>query len=574
MPYTSKHGEVFVPNVTLTDYVLARADAAPPGATAFTDGPTGRAVAYSSLRSHISSVAAGLWQRGLRKGEVMAIFMPNHPEYFFAFHGAASIGAIVTTLNPVYTSSEIAHQMSDSGAVFIVTVRALLDKVDGAVAKGAPLRRVLVVDADDADEGAHPPRTPFGMLLCDGGSPPRVQIEPSRDTLVIPYSSGTSGLPKGVVLTHSNVVANLQQISANASLNNMSSDDVVLGVLPFFHIYGMVIVLNFALSRGAHIVTMPSFDPPLFLRLLKAHAVSILHAAPPIIGFLAKHPSVDAVLPLPRLREIMSGAAPLGPELASEAMRRLGLRELRQGYGMTEMSPVSHMMPLGRGGDCIGSIGELMPSMRCKVVAVDSGCEVGVGEVGELWLAGPNIMQGYLSSPEATASTIDAEGYAYDIARVHTRHGPCACSTRASPPSSRFLHTGDVGFVDTEGRYFVVDRVKELIKVKGFQVAPAELEAILLSDVRVADAAVIGLPDERSGELPKAYVVRQAAHPTLSAEQVKAYVAERTTAYKHLAHVEFVEAVPKSAAGKILRKDLRKMEDGRRNANGSARSRL
>ena len=181
------------------------------------------------------------------------------------------------------------------------------------------------------------------------------------------------------------------------------------------------------------------------------------------------------MLPLPQLREIMSGAAPLGPELASAAMHRLGLRELRQGYGMTEMSPVSHMMPLGRGGACIGSIGELMPSMRCKVVAVDSGREVGVGEVGELWLAGPNIMQGYLNRPEATASTIDAEGY---------------------------LHTGDVGYVDAEGRYYVVDRVKELIKVKGFQVAPAELEAILLSDARVADAAVIGVPDQSSNPYP------------------------------------------------------------------------
>ena len=542
MPFTSKHGDVSVPNVTLTDYILSRADAAPPGAMAFTDGASGRSVPYSSLRKLVDSVAAGLWQRGLRKGDVLAIFMPNYPQYFFAFHGAASIGAIVTTLNPVYTSSEIAHQMSDSGAVAIVTVSALLEKVEDAVAKGAPLRRVFVVDAESADEGACPPRTPFEVLLRNGGSPPPVHIEPSRDTLVIPYSSGTSGLPKGVVLTHTNVVANLRQINANRSLNSISSDDVVLGVLPFFHIYGMVIVLNFALSCGAHVVTMPGFDPPLFLRLLKSHGVSVVHAAPPIIGFLAKHPSVDAVLPLPRLREIMSGAAPLGAELASAAMGRLGLRELRQGYGMTEMSPVSHMMPLGRGGSCIGSIGELMPSMRCKIVAADTGREVGVGERGELWLAGPNIMQGYLNRPEATASTIDADG---------------------------FLHTGDVGYVDEEGRYYVVDRVKELIKVKGFQVAPAELEALLLSDERVADAAVIGVPDERSGELPKAYVVRQPKQ-ALSVDDVKAYVAERTTSYKHLAYVEFVNAVPKSAAGKILRKELRKMEEQRR----SARSKL
>ena len=251
MHFASKHGEVSVPDVTLTEYVLATADAAPPGQTAFTDGPSGRTFGYASLRMLVDGVAAGLWQRGLRKGDVLAIFMPNHPEYFLAFHGAASIGAVVTTLNPVYTSHEIAHQMSDSGAVAIVTVPALLAKVEGAVAQGAPVRRVyLVGDSDCADECAHPPRTLFDVLLRTGGCPPRVHIDPVRDTLVIPYSSGTSGLPKGVVLTHRNVVANLVQISANRSLNAISSDDVVLGVLPFFHIYGMVIVLNFALRTS------------------------------------------------------------------------------------------------------------------------------------------------------------------------------------------------------------------------------------------------------------------------------------------------------------------------------------
>jgi len=285
------------------------------------------------------------------------------------------------------------------------------------------------------------------------------------------------------------------------------------------------------------VVVMPGFEPDLFLSVLKEHEVTVCHVAPPIIGFLAKSPLVDSVLPLPRLKELFSGAAPLGTEVATETIKRLGLRALRNGYGMTEMSPASHICPYGQPPAKLGAIGTLLPNMRCKLVSTETGQPVGRNERGELWCEGPNVMQGYLNRPDATAETIDVDG---------------------------FLHTGDVGYVDDEGYYYVVDRVKELIKVKGFQVAPAELEALLLGFEAVADAAVIGVPDEKAGELPKAYVVRQKGYEALSHSEVKAFVAGKVTPYKEIAEVEFVDAVPKSAAGKILRKELRKMEEERR----------
>jgi len=322
----------------------------------------------------------------------------------------------------------------------------------------------------------------------------------------------------------------------------VTSKDTLLAVLPFYHIYGMVVIMNCGLKVGAKIVTIPAFEPELYMKLLKQHGVTVAHVAPPLVQFLAKSPAVDAHLPFPKLRQLFSGAAPLGVDLSNQAKQRLGAGlEVSQGYGMTEMSPVSHCD--GASGAKLGSIGLLVPSMQCKIVDPDTGKEQPAGteaQRGEMWLRGPNIMKGYHRNDKATKETIDADGW---------------------------LRTGDIAFVDSDGVYFVVDRLKELIKAKGFQVAPAELEALLVKHPEVADAAVIGAPADKyggregDGEVPKAFVVLQAGSK-LTEAALSEWLAPQVTAYKRINAfaIDFVETVPKSASGKILRKDLREIE--------------
>jgi len=292
--------------------------------------------------------------------------------------------------------------------------------------------------------------------------------------------------------------------------------------------------MNCGLSLGAKTVTMAKFDPAAYLTNLRTHAVTIAHVAPPVVNFLAKHPAVESFLPLPCLKELFCGAAPLGQELALAAKTRLHLETVRQGYGMTEMAPASHVGL--RGTIKHGSIGQLVPNMECKLVDPETGLAKGVGEceVGEIWLKGPNVMPGYFGAADATAETIDSEG---------------------------FLHTGDIGYVDQDGDFWIVDRLKELIKVKGFQVAPAELEALLVECADIQDAAVIGIAAQRDGDgqIPKAFVVKKEG-VELSEDSVKEWVQARVVSYKCLGRVEFVEKIPKSASGKILRKELRARE--------------
>jgi acyl-CoA synthetase (AMP-forming)/AMP-acid ligase II len=319
-----------------------------------------------------------------------------------------------------------------------------------------------------------------------------------------------------------------------AATAEVAKDDVLCAILPFFHIYGMTVLMNCGLRAGATLVTMPKFDPAGYLKILKIYGVTIAHVAPPVVNFLAKHPAVESVLPLPKLKELLSGAAPLGQELADAAKKRLGITSLRQGYGMTEMSPASHIGVFGSSKS--GSIGRLVPNMLCKIVDPETGSPKGFGEaeVGEMWLKGPNIMQGYLGDHMVTAETIVEDGW---------------------------LRTGDIAYVDADGDYWIVDRLKELIKVKGFQVAPAELEDLLLKHPEIVDAAVIGVaaPREGDGQVPKAFVVKQEGSE-LTEEAVKKWAMEKVNAYKAIAHVEFIDKVPKSASGKILRKDLRARE--------------
>jgi acyl-CoA synthetase (AMP-forming)/AMP-acid ligase II len=295
-------------------------------------------------------------------------------------------------------------------------------------------------------------------------------------------------------------------------------------VLPFFHIYGMTVIMNQGLTAGATIVTMPRFDLEQFLDLVEAHGVTIGHLVPPIVLALAKHPAVEG-RDFSKLRAIKCGAAPLGPELTEQAAKRVGAI-ITQGYGMTETSPVTHLNRIDREIKP-GTIGQALPMTECRIVDPESGEDVEDGERGELWMRGPQVMKGYLNNEEATAATLDSEGW---------------------------IHTGDVAIVDSDGYFTIVDRLKELIKYKGYQVAPAELEALLASHPAVADVAVIGVPDEEAGELPKAFVVP--ADGEVDADELMAWVAERVAPQKQVRLVESVEEIPKSPSGKILRRVL------------------
>ena len=516
--YKSAVASIDYPAVSITEHVLRmakeRADA-----VAMHDGSSGRELTYAQLDAQIRSLAGGLAARGVGPGTTWALMAPNMPEYAVVFHGLAYAGATVTTLNPTYGAEELAFQLRDSKSTAIVTVGPFLEVAKAAAAE-AGVDEVIVIGPGDA--------TPIGDYF---GPALEAQVEVDLEThiVVLPYSSGTTGFPKGVMLTHRNLVANLEQLGGHLQVD---PDEACYAVLPFFHIYGMQVLMNFAISRGAKVVCVPRFDLVQMLELTQSLKITRLFLVPPIILALAKHPVVDK-FDLSSVVEIFSGAAPLGGEIAEAAAQRLGCR-IAQGYGMTELSPVTHA--IYPGDYKAASVGTLVADTEARLVDPESGEDAAPGARGELWVRGPQVMLGYLENPEATAQTIDAEGW---------------------------LHTGDIAIIDEDGHTFIVDRLKELIKVKGFQVAPAELEALLITNPRVADVAVIGIPDAESGEAVKAFIV---AAPTpegeaeLDADAVKAFVSERVATYKQLAHVEFIDAIPKSASGKILRRELRDRE--------------
>ena len=370
--------------------------------------------------------------------------------------------------------------------------------------------------------------TSFDSLLIDNGRAEQVEIDPLEDLIALPYSSGTTGLPKGVMLTHHNLVANICQMEG---LCYFYETDTLICVLPLFHIYGLVVVLNMGLYSGSTIVMMPRFELESFLKAVQDYDVSLAHLVPPVVLALSKHPVVDNYK-LANLKTIFSGAAPLGEELTRACMDRLGIN-IRQGYGMTETSPVTHSSPAPPRVSKFGSVGVPAPNTECKIVDLGTGEPLGPGQRGEVCVRGPQIMKGYLNRPDATAETIDPEGW---------------------------LHTGDIGYADEDGHFFIVDRAKELIKYKGFQVAPAELEAVLLTHPYVADAAVIPYPDEEAGEVPKGIVVLREPAET---EAILQFVAERVAPHKRIRYLEFVDKIPKSPSGKILRRVLVDMEKAR-----------
>jgi acyl-CoA synthetase (AMP-forming)/AMP-acid ligase II len=520
MIITSQFPPVEVLDVPIHDAVLGRAQEYG-DRPAMVDGVTGQEISYAQLDRLSRRVAAGLAELGIRHGDTIALYSPNTILYPVVFYGATRAGATVTTVNALYTADELHKQLVDSKAKLLVTISLFLPVATAAI-EGTDVTQIFVCDQAEGYRSV-------SELFASTGPEPDVTIDPAEDVAVLPYSSGTTGAAKGVMLTHRNIATNISQAEV---MITVAEDERIIAILPFFHIYGLSVLMNLPLRLGATVVVLPKFELQQFLTTLDEQRITRAFVAPPVVLALAKHPAVDGV-DLSRLKYVTSAAAPLDGELAEACAKRLGLHAVLQAYGMTELSPGTHAVPQDDPEPPPGAVGKLFPSTEMRLVGAD-GNDVGEGETGEIWIRGPQVMKGYLGRQAETDATIDPDGW---------------------------LHTGDIGRVDERGYLYVVDRVKELIKYHGYQVAPAELEAVLLTDDRIADAAVIGV-DAEGNEVPKAFVVPMPGVPLSEADVIE-YVAARVAPYKKIRQVEFIDAVPKAASGKILRRELRAREAAR-----------
>jgi long-chain acyl-CoA synthetase len=479
----------------------------------------GRKISYRELDGLANSFANALATLGVKKGDRVALYMTNRPEYIISLYGIARLGAVFTPMNPTYKEGEIAHQLNDADASVLVLQESLYPLVRSVRQQVKSLKEIIVV-GQRAEEGAHR----FHDLLRQSSPkhPQQVPLVWVEDLVALPYSSGTTGLPKGVMLTHQNLVANNVQF---ISSGRIMEQDTLLVFLPFYHIYGIMLVSG-GIYAGATLVIMEAFDLERSLTLVQQYEVTLYYAVPPILIALDNYPDL-AKFDLSHLRYIMVGAAPLAPDVAQRVQSKTGVRVL-QGYGLTEASPITHLNPVDQGQIKLESVGLAVSNQEQKIVDLETGeRELDVGEVGELLVKGPHVMKGYWKAPEETSRAL--------------RQG--------------WLYTGDIGKLDAEGYLYIVDRKKDMIKYKGFSVAPAEVEAVLFTHPAVADCAVIGKPDAESGEIPKALVMLRPGEE-VSADALMDFVGSRIAGYKKVREVEFVTTIPKTASGKVLRRVL------------------
>nr|ALM23512.1 4-coumarate-CoA ligase 2 [Ziziphus jujuba] len=530
--FKSKLPDIPISNhVPLHTYCFERSLVEFPDRPCLIVGSTGKTYTFAETHLISSKIAAGLSTLGIKKGDVIMILLQNCAEFVFAFMGASIIGAVSTTANPFYTVPEIFKQFNASKSKLIITQSQYVDKLrepgGGQYPKLGQDFKVITVD--------DPPENCLDFSVISDANEnefPEVVID-AEDPVALPFSSGTTGLPKGVVLTHKSLITSVaQQVDGDNPNLYLTEEDVVLCVLPMFHIFSLNSVLLNSLRVGAAVLIMHKFEIGALLELIQRHRVSVAAVVPPLVLALAKNPMVDK-FDLSSIRLVLSGAAPLGKELEEALRNRVPQAVLGQGYGMTEAGPVLSMC-LGFAKQPFptksGSCGTVVRNAELKVVDPESGCSLGYNQPGEICIRGSQIMKGYLNDGEATANTIDEDGW---------------------------LHTGDIGYVDDDDEIFIVDRVKEIIKFKGFQVPPAELEALLVGHPSIADAAVVPQKDEVAGEVPVAFVVRSTNGVELTEEAVKEFISKQVVFYKRLHKVYFVHAVPKSPSGRILRKDLR-----------------
>uniref|UniRef100_A0A1B6DDZ7 Luciferin 4-monooxygenase n=1 Tax=Clastoptera arizonana TaxID=38151 RepID=A0A1B6DDZ7_9HEMI len=525
-------GPVKIPQMTLPQYIWKNFEEYS-GKPAITCGSSGRSYTYGEARFISNAFARAVVSTiGLKKGDCIGLLMPNIPEYVFAMYGALEAGLVVTFVNPLYTSGEILRQFENAGVKCCVTIPQLF-KVAESISPSLKFYKGTVIVGGDSD----PSSKVFGFKEIVTKTSANImlpEVSPS-DVALLPYSSGTTGLPKGVMLTHTNCAVNLEQCNHPSIIQHTpTSEDFqerVLSVLPFFHIYGCNGILNTSLVYGLHMISIPKFTPESYIECVLKYKPTVLFVVPSLLLFLASHPSVKSEH-LTSIKEVTCGAAPATKSLIEKFKDKVGRNDIiiKQGYGMTETSPVTLFTPHGAPSSKEGSTGQLIKGTRAKVVSLTTGSVLGPHSSGELCIQGPQIMKGYLNNEEATRETIDEHGW---------------------------LHTGDVAYYDEEGFFYIVDRTKELIKVKGNQVSPTELENIVIQMSGIADVAVVGIPDVLSGEIPRAFVVlRPGFH--ITEEEIIAFVEPKVAPYKKLAGgVRFLDMIPRNPAGKVLRNELK-----------------
>ncbi|KAI0058399.1 AMP binding protein [Artomyces pyxidatus] len=543
--YTSPLPSVDIPSESIWTFLFntCKHDLALP---AYIDAPTGRTLTRADVRALSLQFAYGARSRlRIARGDTAMIFSPNSLAWPVALLGLVAAGARATLANSAYTPPELAYQYTDSGArvVFahpdLVGVVREMFKLLKVPEEEAQARLVVLELGGTGDVARKEGLLALESLLGTGALESEEKFtaeQAANETLLLCYSSGTTGKPKGVETTHRNLIS-VMAIIKPVQLQLQPGKDVLLGVLPFYHIYGVVKLVLYPLSAGIPVAIMPKFDAEQFCRNIERYRVTTIWVVPPIILALVHHPAVMKYN-MTSLCYLSSGAAPLGAAMVSAAIKRLksvgATVDIAQGYGLTETSPVTHLLPRAHAQRKVGSIGILLPNLEARLV-VDDESDAKEGEPGELWVRGPVVMKGYLNNPSATANAITPDGW---------------------------FKTGDVAVVDSEGFYQIVDRKKELIKYKGFQVPPAELESVLLQHPDIVDVAVIGIDDPaQATELPRAYVAHKAGPsgaPPSFPKDVEAWIKSRVAKHKYLrGGVVVIDAIPKSAAGKILRRQLR-----------------
>ncbi|RJT01160.1 long-chain fatty acid--CoA ligase [Halococcus sp. IIIV-5B] len=495
----------------------------------------GRDLSYREFWAQVGQFAAGLAEVGIEPGDRVGVYLPNLPQFVVSFHGALRAGAVVVPMNPQYKSREIGHLLDDSGAKLVVTLADLVPVV-GEVRDETEVE--TVVSLGEAD-GA----TSFEEFLVDES--PAVVDRADDDVACQPYTSGTTGQPKGVLLTHDNLASNAR-MAVDLLPGGTKPDDRSLGVLPLFHIYGMTVTMNTSLFSGAAYYPLPSWDAQQALSLIESEEITIMQGVPAMYNDVVNQPNLDE-FDCSSLRFVNAG----GSSLPMEVLRRfedLFDIELYEGYGLTETSPVTHFnSPDARRP---GSIGQTLPGVEAKIVdrefepvrkvdrgPVDEG-ETDLDEItGELVVSGPNVMKGYHDRPEANEAVFTEED------------------------GKRWFHTGDVGYWDEDDFFYIVDREKHMIVTGGYNVYPREIEELLFEHPDVADAAVVGIPDERRGETVKAFVVPR-PDSDVTEDEVREYCLDSLAAYKHPREVEFVEELPRTTTGKVQKFELREREQG------------